>query len=138
MTALLMTMALVAACENKNDQSTTSRPSGTAPSATTPSTPPKADNTARNKGDHENQSRTPMDQSNASIDVKITAEIRRAIMDDKTMSVNAQNCKIITDKAGVVTLRGPVDTRGERESIEAKARAVAGVTSVINELEVKQ
>ena len=79
-----------------------------------------------------------MDQSNSSADIKITADIRRAIMDDKAMSINAQNCKIITDKSGVVTLRGPVASQTEKDAIESKAKAIAGVSSVVNELEVKQ
>ena len=96
--------------------------------------PPNADNTAKNK-DHE-VTKTPLDQGQNSADVKLTADIRKAIMDDKAMSMNAQNCKIITQN-GMVTLRGPVDTIAEKESIEAKAKAVAGVTNVDNQLEVK-
>lgn len=96
-----------------------------------------ADNTDRNKVDQSGPTKTPIDQSNSSADIKITAEIRRAIMDDKMMSVNAQNCKIITDSSGTVTLRGPVDSAAEKASIEAKARAVVGVRAVVNELEVK-
>lgn len=98
---------------------------------------PNADNSGYNKADANGNSKTPMDQSQASADVKITAEIRRAIMDDASMSTNAQNCKIITDKAGVVTLRGVVNSVTEKEAIEAKAKAAAGVTSVDNQLEVK-
>lgn len=102
-----------------------------------PTEPPKGDNTARNHSDAQPaDAKTPLDQSNASTDVKITAEIRRAIMDDKAMSTNAQNCKIITDSMGVVTLRGPVATQSEKDAIESKAKAVAGVTRVVNELEV--
>jgi osmotically-inducible protein OsmY len=78
-----------------------------------------------------------MDQSQSGDDVKVTAAIRRAIMDDKAMSMNAQNCKIITDKSGVVTLRGVVDSQAEKDAIQAKAQAVAGVTRVDNQLEVK-
>ena len=78
-----------------------------------------------------------MDQSNSSSDIKVTADIRRAIMEDKSMSLNAQNCKIITDKAGVVTLRGPVTSQAEKDAIESKAQAIAGVSRVVNELEVK-
>lgn len=95
-----------------------------------------ADNTARNERDRDAATKTPMDQSEASADVKTTAAIRRAIMDDSAMSVNAKNIKIITDKGGVVTLRGPVDTQAEKDAIEAKAKAVAGVTRVDNQLEV--
>ncbi len=77
-----------------------------------------------------------MDQSENSSDIKITAEIRRAIMDDKAMSTNAQNCKIMTDK-GAVTLRGVVESQAEKDAIEAKARTVAGASSVTNLLEIK-
>lgn len=96
-----------------------------------------ADNTARNRGDGSAPAKTPMDQSNANKDLQITADIRKAIIDDISMSVNAQNCKIITDGAGVVTLRGAVDSQAEKDSIERKAKAVAGVSRVVNELEVK-
>lgn len=98
---------------------------------------PAPDNTANNKGDAAASAKTPMDQSQAGDDVAITAKVRRAIMEDKSMSTNAQNCKIITDKFGVVTLRGVVNSQAERDSIDAKARAIAGVTRVDNQLEVK-
>lgn len=110
-------------------------PEPSAPPAPAPRT--DADNTARNKVDRDNQTKTPMDQSNSSANVKVTADIRKAIMDDSSMSIDAQNCKIITDQAGVVTLRGPVASQSEKDAIEAKAKAVAGVTRVVNELEVK-
>jgi len=93
------------------------------------------DNTGRNKADREEASRTPLNQSNSSADIDITATIRRAVMDDSTLSTNAKNCKIITEK-GVVTLRGPVGSQAEKDAIGAKARAAAGVTSVDNQLEV--
>jgi len=76
-----------------------------------------------------------MDQSNSKADIDITASIRRAIMEDKSMSMNAQNVKIIT-AAGVTTLRGPVNSQAEKDAIEAKAKAVAGVTRVDNQIEV--
>lgn len=98
--------------------------------------PADADNTARNR-DPAPAAKSPMEQSNASEDVRITADIRRAIMDDEAMSVNAQNCKIITERSGVVTLRGPVESQSEKEAIVAKAKAVRGVTRVVNDLEVK-
>jgi hyperosmotically inducible protein len=125
---ILAAAALAAAgCERSNAPSNTStgRPASTAP-----------DNTARNKVDRDSTMKTPMDQSEVTSDVKITADIRRAIMDDKSMSTNAQNVKIVT-QTGAVTLRGVVDTQAEKEAIEAKARGVAGVTSVDNQLEVK-
>jgi hyperosmotically inducible periplasmic protein len=43
--------------------------------------------------------------------------------------------KIITTN-GTVTLRGPVRTEDEKSSIEAKAKAIAGVNDVKNELTI--
>jgi len=42
----------------------------------------------------------------------------------------------VLDSNGVVTLRGMVPNRTVREQAEAVTREVAGVTSVINELDV--
>jgi osmotically-inducible protein OsmY len=42
----------------------------------------------------------------------------------------------VMDSNGVITLRGMVPNRKVREQAEAIARGVAGVTSVINELDV--
>ncbi len=122
----------LAACERSPNTEPNAR---NAPSQN--QTIPEGDNSARNTADRNPESTTPLDQSNDPAAIKITAEIRRAIIDDPTMSTNAQNCKIITDKNGVVTLRGPVDSASERAAIEAKARAVPGVTDVINKLEGK-
>jgi len=93
-----------------------------------------ADNTANNA--KAAGQKTPMDQGNSADDTKITAEIRKAIMDDKDMSMNGKNCKVITDK-GVVTLEGVVASQAEKDAIGAKAKAVAGVTNVDNKLEIK-
>jgi osmotically-inducible protein OsmY len=126
----LSAAAGLAACDTKNDN--TARPS----SATPPARPTQPDNTANNRGDQKPENKTPMDQKENAADIKITAEIRRAIMDDKAMSTNAQNAKIITAD-GVVTLRGVVASQAEKDAIEAKAKAVAGVTRVDNLLEIK-
>lgn len=134
--ALSAGMCLVA-CEDRNGTSavketapTTVRNDAAKPTAA-------ADNTVRNKVDGGGDTKTPMDQSESAAHIKITADIRRAIADDKVMSTNAQNCKIITDKSGRVTLRGVVDSQAEKDSIDAKARAVAGASNVDNQLEVK-
>lgn len=42
----------------------------------------------------------------------------------------------VLDSNGVITLRGMVPNRNVREQAEAVARQVAGVTNVINELDV--
>jgi len=79
---------------------------------------------------------TPFDQGEDATDVRITADIRRSIMTDKSMSMDAQNVKIITNN-GVTTLRGQVDSDAEKQAIEAKAKTVNGVVRVDDQLEVK-
>lgn len=133
-TLVSITFANVA-CDRNAEQSSSGR-GNPPPKATATGT--AADNTERNAVDRDTATKTPMDQSNSSADIKITAEIRRSIMEDKSMSTSAQNCKIVTDKSGVVTLRGPVASQAEKDAIEAKAKAIAGVSRVINELEVNQ
>ena len=95
-----------------------------------------ADNTARNERDRSGTSATPGDQSETEGDRQLAANVRKAIVDDNTLSVNAHNVKVITSQ-GTVTLRGPVKSIKEKEAIETKARQVVGVTNVINQLEVE-
>lgn len=94
-----------------------------------------ADNTAVNQRDRANDTVTPMDQSNKPSDLKMTQEIRRAIVKDEALSTDAKNIKIITID-GAVTLRGPVKTDQEKADIAAKAAQLAGDSNVHNELEV--
>jgi hypothetical protein len=96
-----------------------------------------ADNTAKNRDDRSGDTMTPMDQSESIAHIKTTADIRAAVVGDETLSMTAKNCKIITDKTGRVTLRGPVTTQAEKDNIGAKARSVAGNELVTNDLEVK-
>jgi hypothetical protein len=136
---------LPVACEDRGSNGTNTTPppadrnvtppSHSTPPANTPATP-DADNTARNERDRNTNAPTPVDQGQTQKDLDITAEIRRALMSDSAMSINAQNCKIITQN-GAVTLRGPVASQAEKDAIAAKAKAVPGVSSVTNELEVK-
>lgn len=139
----LMSLTSLVACDRGNDatpaggDATTAKNTTTTGGADTTPSETSADNTARNKADQSGNTKTPLDQSESAASIKITADIRRAIMDDDAMSVNAQNCKIITDKAGVVTLRGVVNSQVEKDSIQVKAEAIAGVTRVDNQLEVK-
>jgi hyperosmotically inducible periplasmic protein len=109
---------------------------GTSGSAPTSQGTTPADNTARNRADQNSTAKTPLDQSNTASDTRITADIRKSVLNDSTLSTNAHNCKIITEQ-GVVTLRGPVNSQAEKDTVEAKAKVVAGVTSVVNEIEVK-
>lgn len=95
------------------------------------------DSTAKNERDRSGETKTPGDQSNRPEDIKVTADIRQAIMKDKDLSMSAQNIKIITAD-GQVTLRGPVNTVKEKNKIARLARSAAGNTRVDNQLEVKE
>jgi osmotically-inducible protein OsmY len=92
-------------------------------------------NTATNERDREGALPTPLDQSNNEADLRITQQIRQAIVNDAALSMTADNVKIIT-VGGKVTLRGPVKTQAEKEAIVAKAQQVAGTTQVEDQLEV--
>ena len=95
-----------------------------------------ADNTGKNVRDRNDRSVTPGDQGGSAGDRELTANIRKAIVDDDSLSTNAHNVKIITNN-GVVTLRGPVKSESEKATIVAKAQRVPGVKRVDNQLEVE-
>lgn len=69
-------------------------------------------------------------------DVELTRLLRQELTNDKSLSTNAQNIKIIT-LSGVVTLRGPVESEQEKQRVDALARKTAGVKKVDNQLEIK-
>ena len=94
-----------------------------------------ADNTERNT-DSADQSLAATDQSNDPADIKMTADIRKMVVNDGSLSMTAKNVKIITIE-GVVTLRGPVETQGEKSAVESHARH-AGAKEITNELEIKK
>lgn len=93
-----------------------------------------ADNTAQNQRD---KSAVPTaDQAGQGKgDVEVAAAIRKAIVGDSSLSTNAHNCKVIVN-GGVVTLTGPVASADEKMKVETAATGVAGVTKVVNQLEV--
>jgi osmotically-inducible protein OsmY len=95
-----------------------------------------ADNTARNERDRSAAAQVPTDQAENDADREISANVRKAVVADDSLSINAQNIKIVTAN-GNVTLRGPVKSAREKEAIEAKAKQVSGVHSVANLLEVE-
>lgn len=92
-------------------------------------------NTGVNVRDRDSTAKTPIDQNENKADIKVTADIRKRIVDTK-MSVNAQNVKVITQD-GKVTLRGPVKTQQEKQTIEEIAVNVAGADNVESHLEVE-
>jgi hyperosmotically inducible periplasmic protein len=123
-TLLLLSMVLIVGCSK--DRSEDKQVSQTAV---------EPDNTGRNVRDRSGDTKTPGDQSENEADRTITQNIRQAITGDDSLSTNAKNVKIITND-GTVTLRGPVKSEKEKTEIEAKAKQVAGVKKVDNQLEV--
>ena len=93
------------------------------------------DDTGRNEVKRQTDEPTAGDQKNTKTDVQLAAEIRRAVVKDKSLSTYAHNVKIVVDK-GIVTLNGPVRSDAERSLIEQKAAALAGQDKVRNNLEV--
>jgi osmotically-inducible protein OsmY len=95
-----------------------------------------ADNTRVNKQDRDASQPTADQAKNARSDREIMKDIRKSIVDDKSLSTYAHNVKVISQH-GKVTLRGPVRSDEERKAIEAKARDAAGPGNVTNDLSVK-
>ena len=93
------------------------------------------DNSGRNVRDRDNQTKTSGDQAENEADRTISQNIRAAITADDSLSTNGKNVKIITSD-GTVTLRGPVKSDQEKAQIEAKAKQIAGVKKVDNQLEI--
>jgi sporulation protein YlmC with PRC-barrel domain len=94
------------------------------------------DNTRHNVRDRDGVTLLPGDQGNSEADRTTTQQIRKALVKDRDLSMVAKNVKIITAN-GTVTLRGVVKTEQEKNDIVAKAKQVAGVTEVNDQLEVK-
>ena len=119
---LILSIALVGGCSK--DRSDNKQVSQVEP-----------DNTGRNARDRDSQTKTSGDQSENEADRKITQEVRAALTGDDSLSTNAKNVKVITSD-GTVMLRGPVKSDKEKTQVEAKAKQVAGVKRVENQLEV--
>jgi hyperosmotically inducible periplasmic protein len=96
---------------------------------------PAADNTKMNQGDASKDATTADQQKMNPVDRNTTKQIRKSIMQDKSLSTYAHNVKIITQD-GKVTLKGPVRSEDEKANLEAKAVAVAGADNVTDQLEV--
>lgn len=94
------------------------------------------EDSGRNVRDKDSRTATPQKQKAGRSDTKITAAIRKGIVNNNSLSTNAHNVKIIT-RNGAVTLRGPVETGAEKAEVQAIAEKVKGVTQVDNQLEAK-
>jgi hyperosmotically inducible protein len=93
------------------------------------------DNTKVNERDRNQAEPTADQQKENSSDRQLTQKIRRAVVEDKSLSTSAHNVKIISQN-GTVTLKGPVKSEEEKQTIETKATEVAGQGKVKNEIEV--
>jgi hyperosmotically inducible protein len=99
---------------------------------------PKPDNTAVNKRDRDAGQSTADKQKDNRSDRELTKNIRRSIMADKSLSSYAHNVKIISQN-GTVTVKGPVKSEDEKNSVIAKAVAIVGsADKVTDQVSVKQ
>ena len=94
-----------------------------------------ADNSGNNRV--QNQTQTADQGKNDKADRLTTAKIRRAVVADKSLSMYAHNIKIMV-VGGTVTLKGPVHSDAEKQTIAEKAAQIAGANKVNNEITVKQ
>jgi osmotically-inducible protein OsmY len=97
--------------------------------------PPAPDNTKTNRADRANTAPTADQGGGRAADRDIMQKIRKAVIDDSSLSTYAHNAKIIA-RDGKVTLRGPVRSEKEKQVIEQKATEVVGAGNVTNDLKV--
>ena|SRR6202171_3961318 len=97
---------------------------------------PAPDNTKVNQRDKNKAQPTADQQKENQPDREIARQIRRSIVQDKSLSTYAHNVKIIAQN-GMVTLKGPVRSDEEKAAVEAKAAEIAGKDMVTSQLEVK-
>lgn len=97
-------------------------------------TPP--DNTRVNTRDRSANQPTADQGKNNKSDREIMKDIRKSVVDDKSISTYGHNVKIIAQN-GKVTLKGPVRSDDERQSIKSKAEQVAGAGNVTDDMSVK-
>jgi len=95
-----------------------------------------ADNTAVNNRDRNDSESTADQAQNDLSDRQIMQKIRKSVIADKSLSTYAHNVKIIAEN-GQVTLKGPVRSAAEKQTIERKAIKIAGADNVTNEMSIK-
>ncbi len=93
------------------------------------------DNTKLNERDRASSQLTADQQKNNALDTDTTRRIRQDIMKEQNFSTYAQNVKVISVN-GKVTLKGPVRSEQEQNSILNYARQPAGASNVINEMTI--
>jgi hyperosmotically inducible protein len=90
------------------------------------------DNTKVNK----DRTTTADKAGNATADRELMAKIRKAVVDDKSLSTYAHNVKIVA-KDGKVTLTGPVRSAEEKATVERIATETAGAGNVDSKITIK-
>jgi len=96
----------------------------------------EADNTRVNRRDRAKSEPTADQAKENPQDRETMRKIRKALIDDKSLSTYARNVKIIAQH-GKVTLKGPVRSEEEKQTIVTKATEIAGAGNVSDELTVK-
>ena len=91
------------------------------------------DNSAQNK----NQATTADQQTNAKSDRMMAAQVRKAIIADKSLSTYAHNVKVVVLN-GNVTLTGPVKSDDEKQKVATDTASVVSASNIANQLTVKQ
>ena len=124
--SLALLVASTAACTKDKDHS---RASDT-------TTTTNADNTQINERDRQ-PSMTPLDQGNSKEELAISSAVRQSIMQKDGLSFDAKNAKVVT-VGSKVTLRGPVKSEEEKNTLENIAKTTKGVSAVDDQLEVKK
>lgn len=94
-----------------------------------------AENTKINKQDSSPKELTADQQGQSEEDTEVTRKIRQAVVNNESLSINAQNVKVITIDR-VDTLKGPVESVEEKKAIEEKAAQIAAKENVRNELDI--
>ncbi len=98
-----------------------------------PSFAVEGDNSALNKPENRPTAVTADAQGNSAQDIKLVAQIRSAIVSDKSLSTDAHNVKIVTSE-GKVTLAGAVKDSAEMKKVEKIAEKIAGANNVQSHL----
>lgn len=94
------------------------------------------DNTKVNRRDRSAAEPTADQAKNNMSDRDLMQQIRKSIVSDKSLSTYAHNVKVIAAN-GKVTLKGPVHSEEEKQTVESKATEIAGAGNVTNQLTVK-
>lgn len=130
-----MIVAAVPSAQSQSAQQQTQPQDSQQQAANSPSQTSSAqpDNSAQNK----QQGKTADNQSSRKEAREMTANVRKALIADKSLSMYAHNVKIITTN-GTVTLKGPVKSDEEKQKVVSDAAGVVSQDKIVDHLTVKQ